>query len=156
GGALNISADTGTGTNQIQRSLDLSGHINPQLSFDFSRTAGVDAADSVVLEVSRDGVNFTRLESFTGTAGANSGTRTYDLSGYSSSNTIVRFRVDAGYTDTNEDFVVDNVTITGQPTDHSASFSEGGSAVNIASGTQAAITDADSSSMSGATVKINN
>jgi hypothetical protein len=51
------------------------------LSFDW-RTTGVEAADTITLEISPDGTTYTTLETFTGIAGATNGSRSIDVIDY--------------------------------------------------------------------------
>ncbi len=93
------------------RRVDLSHAENATLSFDFATTWGVDWEDAVALEVSVDGVNFVRLDTFTGIVGASNGSRSYDISGFRSVNTTVRFFVASMYGDAFEQFFVDNLQV---------------------------------------------
>jgi serine protease AprX len=112
-GALRLddSPDTG-GQPSAARSADLSGATNATLSFDFTTSYGVDTNDAVVVEVSMDGgAYYTPLEFFTDIYGFASGSRSYDISGFISSATTVRFRVVSFYGAGDEFFYVDNLQI---------------------------------------------
>jgi len=106
--------DTGTDPS-ARRTANLSGKITATLSFDYQTHAGVDVDDAVVAEVSSNGgASYTILETFTGFAGAVTGSRSYDISAFISSQTTIRFRVANLYGGTDETFKVDNVIITGE------------------------------------------
>ena len=110
GGELSIR---GVG-NSITREADLSNASSATLSFDFRTTSGVEAGDpdSVVIEVSNNGgTSWTVFETFDSFEGINSGSRSYDISGFTSNNTQIRFRVINGYGGPDEFFIVDNVRI---------------------------------------------
>jgi serine protease AprX len=112
-GALRLddSPDTG-GQPCAARSADLSGASGAYLSFSYTTSAGVDSSDAVVVEVSKDGGwNYTLLDTFTGIVGFSSGDRSYDITGFISANTTIRFRVSRYYGDTDEYFYADNVQI---------------------------------------------
>ncbi len=109
--ALEDYPDTG-GQPGAARRVDLSQAQNATLSFDFATTFGVDWDDAVALEVSVDGINFTRLDTFTGIVGSTGGNRSYDISGFRSANTTIRFYVAAMYGAEFEQFFIDNVQIT--------------------------------------------
>jgi hypothetical protein len=106
--------DTGTEPS-ARRTADLSGKTSAVLSFDYQTHAGVDADDAVVAEVSANGgASYTVLETFTGIVGAVTGSRSYDISAYISSQTTIRFRVSNLYGGADETFKVDNVMIVGE------------------------------------------
>jgi len=96
------------------RELDLSSYTSASLSFDWSIPFDdIDTSDSVVVEVSSNGgASYTVLDTFTGYDVAASGSESYDISAYISSNTRIRFRVNAFYgAGLNEFFDVDNVQV---------------------------------------------
>lgn len=96
----------------IAREVDLSGYSSATLSFDWNTSSEVDADDGVVVEISSNGgSSYTILESFVGYSDANSGTRSYNIDGYVSADTKVRFRVILNYDDDDNYFAVDNVQI---------------------------------------------
>jgi uncharacterized repeat protein (TIGR01451 family) len=113
GGELMLYDETNSiGEPSAAREMDLSSYNSASLSFDFRNTAGVDTTDSVVVEISDNGgTTYTVLEDFTGIAGTDSGSRIFDISGYISSNTRIRFRVNNLYGGANEFFYVDNVSV---------------------------------------------
>ncbi len=95
----------------ISRQADLSGKDSATLSFNWWTTSGVDYSDSVIVQVSSDGVNFTTLETFTHLAGSHDGSREYDISDFISDNTTIRFKIWDYYGGSNEFFKVDDVMI---------------------------------------------
>jgi hypothetical protein len=113
GGELWMCDQPDSGTQpSLAREVDLSGATTATLSFDFRTESGVDWNDAVVVEVSGDGGNsYTVLETFTGITGATAGTRTYDISGFISANTRIRFRVTNLYGGYYEHFVLDYVQV---------------------------------------------
>jgi hypothetical protein len=113
-GALRLDdqPDTG-GEPSAARSVVLSVGSPATLVFDFWTTSGVDASDEVTVEVSSDGgTNFTVLEVIKDIYGATTASRSFDISAYASSQTVVRFRVSALYGGSDEYFFVDNVQIS--------------------------------------------
>ncbi|MFZ1756557.1 MAG: S8 family peptidase [Caldilineaceae bacterium] len=112
GGQLSLDdyPDTGAQPSAARR-VDLSNAQNATLSFHFATTAGVDKSDAVAVEVSYDGVSFSHLETFTGIEGSSSGSRTYDISGFRTATTTIRFRVSNMYGASSEQFLVDDVQI---------------------------------------------
>lgn len=94
------------------REANLLGASIATFSFDWRTTGGVDASDAIVVEVSADGGGaWTILETFTGLVGANSGSRSYDITAYASANTQIRFRVTNLYGGGNESFRLSFVEI---------------------------------------------
>lgn len=100
----------------IWRKLNLSNVSAATLMLAYTTSSGVDAADSVVLEISRDGgATYSVLDNYTNIVGYRSymqGIRRYNISGYTSANTVIRFRVAAGYTASDENFALMGVTIS--------------------------------------------
>jgi hypothetical protein len=133
GGELSLDDNPNTGGQpSLARQADLSSAASATLSFDFRTDTGVDTSDSVVVEVSDNGgSSWTPLEDFTGFTGANSGTRSYDISTFMAANTQIRFRVNNLYGGSNEHFFVDNIQIEycGGST-----IQSGGAPPNLASG----------------------
>ncbi len=110
GGELNIQ---GFG-NSLARQANLSNATSASLSFDFRTGSGVESSDpdSWVIEVSNNGgSSWAILETFDSFDGINSGSRSYDISAYTSNNTQIRFRVDNGFGGPDEIFYIDNVRI---------------------------------------------
>ena len=109
GGELRINGDTGGASNAIERSFAiLPGADTTTLSFDF-RTSGVEADDEMVLEIRTYGGSWTELGSALGSL---SGTANFDISDYQSSNTTIRFKINAGYGDPDDFFYVDDLEIS--------------------------------------------
>ena len=113
---LDDNPDTGTQPS-IRREINFpAGASQVYFSFDYRTTSGVDADDRVVVEVSSNsGASYTVLETFQNIVGASWDWRQYDLTGYASSNTVIRFRVSSNYGASAESFVVDNVEIYYNP-----------------------------------------
>lgn len=113
GGELRLEDRPNTGSEpSLAREANLAGAITATFSFDWRTTSGVDPSDAVTVEVSPDGgSNWNTLEVFTGYDGANSGSRAYDISGFATANTQVRFRVTNLYGGGTETFRVDFVEI---------------------------------------------
>ncbi|MCA9964649.1 MAG: hypothetical protein KC423_10415, partial [Anaerolineales bacterium] len=96
----------------IGRSVNMFGNITiANLTFDFETSSGVDNNDSIILEVSKDGINYQPLETFNKIKGASQGHHSHNIASYTTYWTTIRFRVDANYTDSDEFFYVDNVQI---------------------------------------------
>ncbi|MCP4245600.1 MAG: hypothetical protein GY778_00985, partial [bacterium] len=96
GGELLLDDRPNTGTQPgAARSVDLSQTASATFSFDFRTGSGVEAdEDRVAVDVSSDGgLTYTTLEIFETYEGANTGSRSYDLTPYLSADTRVRFRV---------------------------------------------------------------
>ena len=119
---------------RIERLADLSGFAAASLSFDFSLdpasvdscaspcTSGAGGDDIVSVSISSDGIAFTTLALFEGDnnqaigcSGLTSGTCTYDISGFISANTTVRFAIEGDYDGGGEQFLVDNLKIGAGP-----------------------------------------
>lgn len=124
----------------IGRSIDLSGHAAPTLSFDLTKS-GIGAGETLALQYSGDGgVSYSTLRTYGdgtgGTVGA-TGLQTVDLSGQAlSADAMVRFSVNHlnGAVDY---FRVDNVAITEVGDTHpgngyATTYAERGTAVAIA------------------------
>lgn len=114
GGALRLDdqPDTG-GFPSAQREVDLAGAVSATFSFDYHTTSGVDTSDVVQVKVSADGgANWTVLDTITGIKGSSSGSRSYDITAYVSSQTRVKFRILSYYGAGDEFFFADNVEIT--------------------------------------------
>jgi uncharacterized repeat protein (TIGR01451 family) len=139
GGELRLEDRPNTGGQpSAAREANLLGATTATFSFDWRTTNGVDASDSVTVEVSSNGgSNWTTLEVFTGLVGANSGSRAYDISAFTAANTQIRFRVNNLYGGGNETFRLDFVeiayTIILSGTDLSVTQSDTPDPVNVAS-----------------------
>ncbi|MEW5736903.1 MAG: C25 family cysteine peptidase [Thermodesulfobacteriota bacterium] len=110
GNELRLRANVG---NYAARAVNLTAMATATLSFDWRTGSGVDNSDWAVVEISSNGTAgpFTVLETFANIGASQSGSRSYDIRGYISNNTAVRFRITQGYNNTNEYFYVDNVDI---------------------------------------------
>ncbi len=142
----------------IRRSVDLSGHINPTLSFIYRTSANLEAADTVVVEYSiNGGTTWLTLQTI---AGGQTTDTAYNLAlgEVGSANTVIRFRTTGGSFTGNagtEFAFIDNVSLSAQPTGHAAAFVEDGPAVAIASA-NTGIADADSADLNRATITVSN
>src|SRR3989442_299564 len=153
GGELDLSKATSAVQRAVNLSAQSSDHLN-RLSFDYRTSSGVDAgSDKIDVQVSADGgTTWTTVDTLDLGPSA-SGSKSYDITSLSTANTVVRFKPTANsFNQGGEEFYLDNVKVTAQPTSFSASYTEGGAAVNIAAA-NAAIND-DSTNMSGATVSV--
>jgi uncharacterized repeat protein (TIGR01451 family) len=98
---------------QIQRTADLVGALGATLTFAYT-AVNLVAGDTVEVQASADGANFTTLETFDGATGTGVA-RSYDLispTNFTSANTTVRFRVTSGFGLATKTFSIDNVDIT--------------------------------------------
>ena len=146
GGELRLEDRPNTGGQpSLTREADLSGAVSANLIFDWRTTSGVDASDSVIVEISANGGgSWTTLENFTNLAGANSGARNYDISAFATANTQVRLRVNNLYGGANETFRLEfieidyTVVLTG--TDLSISQTDTPDPVNVANPLSYALT----------------
>ncbi len=112
-GALRLDdrPDTG-GQPSAARSVDLSGLTSATLSFDWSTSNRIDWTDEITVEVSANGgASYTTLQKVTAFFGARSRSESFDISGFISADTTIRFRVSRGYGGYNEYFYADNVQI---------------------------------------------
>ena len=139
----------------IARAIDLSEYINATLAFDLSTSGNVDNADTYVVEISRDGgTTYAILQSYNNDPAIQGATQTVSLSGYESANTVIRFRLASNFAG-NEFVYIDNVLVSGQPTGYATAYTENAAPVSIAS-SAIAITDADSTTLTGATITLTN
>ena len=149
GGELRLEDRPNTGGQpSAAREVNLLGATTATLNFDWRTTSGVDASDSVILEVSPNGGgSWTTLENFTGLVGSNSGSRSIDISAFASANTRIRFRVANLYGGGNETFRLDFVEIDYQivlsGTDLSITQTDSPDPVNVASGLSYTLTAAN-------------
>ena len=111
-GELRLDDNPNTGQDpNAARQVDLSQATSATFSFDYSTSSGVDRSDVIAIEVSADGQDFDVLERIDDIRRSRSGTKSYDISSFASSQTTVRFRVDENYGGSSEYFYVDNVEI---------------------------------------------
>ncbi len=107
---LFFSSGTDTG-DSISRGVNLStGGTCATLSFDLTADSDLDATgNDFVVEVSSDGINYTILETFNDEN--DDGFQTYNISGYASLNTSIRFR-SLNNLEYSEDWAIDNVQVS--------------------------------------------
>ena len=101
------------GQPSASRAVNLIGASDATLSFDFLLGPSVDlGSDIAVLEVSTDnGVSWTILENFSTLSGGAGGSLNYDLNAFTSAQTLIRFRITAGYSKNKEYLSIDNVSV---------------------------------------------
>ena len=96
-------------TETIRRTANLSLAATANLSFNW-RTSSLEAGETLAVQVSSDGVNYTTLTTFGGT---NSGIFSQDISGFISATTTVRFvSGNNNWSDNNDRAFIDNFLIT--------------------------------------------
>ncbi len=140
----------------VTRAVNLSGYLNPSLTLTYATSGNLEATDTFVFEFSTNGgSSWTTLESF---ADDSSATRTYSLGSIGAANTVFRLRL-TGFNNAgdgnNETVTIDNVSVTGQLTSHSATYLTNATPVAIAS-TNVGITDVDDPNMQLATITLTN
>jgi T1SS-143 domain-containing protein len=139
----------------IQRSVDLSGASQATLEFDYRfDTSSND--ESVRVQISTDGTNWTDLLVLSGNVTQGTTHFTADISAYISANTRIRFLGDSGLESSDESWF-DNVQISygATATNYAATFTEGAGAISIAS-LASSVTDTDSANMQSATIVLTN
>lgn len=101
------------GKPSLARQADLSSFTTgAELAFDWQVVGNVERADAAVVEVSSNGgVSWTTLETFDNFRNPASGSRTYDISAYTSATTRVRFRITNEYHGDDEEFRVDDLEV---------------------------------------------
>ncbi len=148
---------------EVRRAVDLSGYVNPTISFDYvaNNLDNTGTPDTFVIEYSTNGgASWTTIvDSDADGDNNNGGTVTnFSLGSVGSANTIIRARFDGGSGSNSEDFRIDSVVIWGTtptPTGYATTYSTNASAVAIAS-SNVGITDADSSTLTSATITLTN
>ncbi len=94
GGQLELSGNNTLTNTAITRQADTSGATQLSLEFDFAMLGGIEALDSALLEISLNGgTTWTTLETFAGFSNNDTGSRTYDITAYASSNMQIRFAI---------------------------------------------------------------
>lgn len=137
GGELRLEDRPNTGTQpSLAREANLAGATIATLNFDWRTTSGVDTSDSAIIEVSANGGStWTTLENFTGLSGSNSGSRSYDITAFASSNTQVRLRINNLYGGGGETFRLEyleiDYTIVLSGTDLSVTQTDSPDPVNV-------------------------
>ncbi|MEM8932102.1 MAG: hypothetical protein AAGE94_13060, partial [Acidobacteriota bacterium] len=121
GGRLNIRdlGDFGPDTGRepgIERELDLTGYVAARMSFDYTvSNNNIEDDDALAIEMSSDGgTTWTVIDDFSGEETTYSGTMSYDISEFISSQTRVRFRVENLFAGSAEDVFIDNFEIRAQ------------------------------------------
>lgn len=110
GGTLRLNGPPTVGTEPgVWRAVNLNQHVFGVLKFNVSNSVGLAVTDTAVIEISKDGTNFTTLETFAGSVTA--ALRSYDITNYISAATTVRFRITGGYAAAGQYFYADNVEI---------------------------------------------
>ncbi|MBK8064367.1 MAG: DUF4347 domain-containing protein [Betaproteobacteria bacterium] len=140
----------------VERSVDLLALSNGDpsrfgttLTFNYSDVSG--SSGSVAAKISADnGATWTTLGTFNTSSGT--GTASYDISSYSSSTSKIRFESTAGGS---LELRIDNVRVNTHEVNTSATFTEGGSAVAIASATTS-ISEPSPDTVSSATITLTN
>lgn len=92
----------------ISRSMDLSQALTAELRFDMRTSNTLENGDRVAIEVSADGTNYTELQEFRNDV---VGVFTYDIAGFISPNTSIRFRITQGYRQNDEYVYFDDVQV---------------------------------------------
>jgi hypothetical protein len=96
-------------TENIRRSANLTGATSAVLSFDW-RTTSLEAGETLAVQASSDGTNFTTLTTFTGNT---SGTFSQSIALYISNTTTIRFQSGNNNWTNNGDLAyIDNLLIT--------------------------------------------
>jgi serine protease AprX len=96
----------------VTRAVALSWVTSATLSFDYRTASGVDISDGIAVEVSPDGgVNWILLDTIENLSGVTSGSVSYDITPFSTPDTLVRVRVAYFYGLSNEYFYVDNLEV---------------------------------------------
>lgn len=93
----------------IYRTANLAGATQATLSFAFSKT-NLENSDDVQVQASSDGVNFTTIATYDNTVAA--GTYTHDISAHLSATTTIRFRINSGFAENDDEAYFDNLTLT--------------------------------------------
>ncbi|HYC53038.1 MAG TPA: DUF4347 domain-containing protein, partial [Gemmatimonadaceae bacterium] len=142
------------------READLSAYTSgysARLNVDLSFAATTyEAADIAYVEISNDGgATFTVLEQF-GNLGSNPAalSRSYDISGQVSDQTVVRFRVES-FASGVEFLYVDGVSFSFEPLAYTGTFTEDAGAVPVVDA-DVEVVDVDSANLNRATVTITN
>ena len=122
GGELDLSK----ATSGVQRAVNLASQSTDslnRLSFSYRTSANVDAGgDKLDVQLSADGGSTWTTVDTLDVGPSASGSKSYDITAFSSANTVVRFKPTANsFNQGGEDFYLDNVKVTAQPTSSSAS-----------------------------------
>ena len=146
---------------RVTRTVDLSGFVDPTISFDYSTSNNLETNDDYVIEVSTDGGTTWTVIVNSDADGNNNNVGTisnFSLGSVGTANTIFRARFEAGNGDNSEYFRIDNLVVSASPEpsrDYATSYVQNAAAVAIASA-NVAITDADSTNLLSATITLTN
>ena len=110
-GQLRMDDQPNTGGQpSLFRELDLSGYITATLTYDYQTSNNLENGDLFDVEVSDNGgASYTRLVRY---ANDVNGSASFDISGFMSANTRIRFRVAQFYGGGGEAMQIDNVVVT--------------------------------------------
>ena len=115
GGELQVANDLGYDTQLagIYRTMDLTGATNATFTYDWRTEGDLETTDSMNIEVSSNGTDWVLLTNYSGLNGFGpfSGSDSFDITAYISSNAAIRFKTAAFYGASDEHFVVDDVQI---------------------------------------------
>ncbi len=143
----------------VQRSVNLSGYINPTVTFNYGVT-GLGTDDFFAIEYSRDGGATWNVivDSYSDGNNGNGGSiSNFSLGKVGSADTVFRARFEAGAGTTSDNFRIDAVTINGladTSRNFTANYLSGAAPVTIDSGVL--ITDATDTLIQSATIQIVN
>lgn len=107
GGYLRIQ-NTNRNDPSIARSMDLSQALSAELRIDLRSSNSLEGNDRLFIEASSDGSSYTTLQEFRNDV---VGIFTYDISGFISGNTHIRFRVSRGIFDSDEYYELNNAQV---------------------------------------------
>jgi uncharacterized repeat protein (TIGR01451 family) len=111
GGRLRVD-DSNSNDPRVYREVDLYGAVYAALSFRYEASNNLESSDSAIVEISDNGgSSYTTLTNFTGISGEQSGIAEFDVLPYASSNTMVRVRINNGYSASDEFFRLDWIQI---------------------------------------------
>jgi hypothetical protein len=110
GGVLNLDDSPNTnGEPSLAREADLSAYSAATLTYNYFTVGTLENSDSVTLEISENGgSSWTTLQTYSDDV---SGSASFDISPYISSNTQIRFRVSQNFGASGEQFHVDDLDI---------------------------------------------
>ncbi|MCB1520406.1 MAG: DUF4347 domain-containing protein, partial [Hyphomicrobiaceae bacterium] len=160
GGDLSVRiTDADNGVDTIQRAMDLSGETSATLTYDF-RNGGLDGtAETVSIQISSDGVNFTTLATYDGNSSTAYTSFSHDISAFISANTTVRITASTAL-EASDFGYFDNIQITSshpgpEPTSYATTYTTNTAPVGIA-GVNVGITDANDTNIQSATITLTN
>ena len=116
----------GAGSLIYRQTADLSNATSASVSFDYTGDADLESGDTVVLEASSDGADYTVVGTYDGvTSTTSTGSGDIDIGSYKSANTHLRFRASSGFDAAGETFSIDNVRVYYE-TEVKSGFATGG------------------------------